>query len=212
MRDMVREYADAAPKGSLENMLNILKVLLHRNGKLNAEDRASFITATNYFLDEYFLKKIEGNEKKKAIKDAVNNILPALFKIINGEDLNMSQDDRNHLLKSVVTVLARFNGLVTNSSSLFYLINQFLSKNPSNLETKSQCLIALTLRKVLEGVLKIFDSEELGTSELGLIKCGVDFLKDGFRSVDIWANAISIIMKDAPSRLRRLGASFMIID
>ena len=65
MRDMVREYVDAAPKGSLENMLNILKVLLHRNGKLNAEDRASFITATNYFLDEYFLKKIEGNEKKK---------------------------------------------------------------------------------------------------------------------------------------------------
>ena len=122
-------------------------------------------------------------KKKKAIKDVVNNILPALFKIINGEDLNMSQDDRNHLLKSVVTVLARFNGLITNSSSLFYLINQFLSKNPSNLETKSQCLIALTLRKVLEGVLKIFDSEELGTSELGLMKCGVDFLKDGFRLV-----------------------------
>ena len=180
MRDMFREYADAAPKGSLENMLNILKVVLHRDGKLSAEDRASFINAINYFIDE----KIEGNEKKKAIKDAVNNILPALFKIINGEDLNMSQDDRNHLLKSVVTMLASFNGgLATNNSRLFYLINQFLSKNPSNedLHTKSQCLIAFTLRRVLESLLKIFDSEELGTSELGLMKCGIEGVKGGFR-------------------------------
>ena len=185
MRDMFREYADAAPKGPLKNMLNIVKVLLHRDGKLNAEDRASFISSINFFLDEYFLKKIEGNEKKKAVKDAVDNILPALLRIINGEDLNMSQDDRNHLLKSVVTVLASFNGLATNNISLFYLVNQFLSKNPSNkeLQTKSQCLLVFALRKALEGLLKIFDSEKMETIELRLMKCGVDSMKDGFRFV-----------------------------
>ena len=89
--------------------------------------------------------------------------------------------------------------IITNEEQLQYLVEQgFGAKEIGDMFNCSKRTVE---RKVKQCGLSLRNYSSLNDDEL-----------DAKGSVDIWANAISIIMKDAPSRLRRLGASFMIID
>ena len=184
MHDAWKNFADDAPDDAkgfmLKQILNVIKMFMHR-GKFSAEEKTSFNSSINFLLD-YLIDNTKGSEedkiaKKKAIKAAINIALPAMFKVISGEKLTMSPEDRNHLLRSILTILASYD------SSLYRQVEQYLSRNPTNkeLETQSQCLMLFVLRKTFEYVMDTYDAADLSSNEYGPIKCGINGIKDGFR-------------------------------
>lgn len=138
----------------LRNFLNIVRLsLLNSMKKLNAEDKTSYDNSINYFLDNYFFKQIDRmdendavkNAMKKAIKDALYNLIPVFFQLDSKKRV-FSPEERNTLLRSFITVLASFNFKATDNNPLLLYVHQFLSRNPDNeeLSIKLQLLFILS--------------------------------------------------------------------
>lgn len=79
-------------------------------------------------------------------------------------------------------MLASFNIGALNNSSLFYSLEHFLSKDPTNeeLTAKSQCLLVFFICKGLELVLKTITNEEDSLPEYDPMYCAMHGAKEAF--------------------------------
>ena len=183
-------WANWLPKDNdLGNILNVLKAIFRRN--LNAEEIASFGDSINYLLNKYFLPRIDslqGSQEtkeamKEAMKNAVKTFLPFYVKHLRGEKQN--PEDQSKILRSLMTILATFNAVVTNDTTLLSSVNQLLSTNPTDeeLKTKSQCLAVAAMKSFLEDYVKRLNEQiaEEDPAKIRLIKCGVDGILQGVR-------------------------------
>ena len=188
-RNMIKKYAEYFKDdeghtiGIFGNSFNMVRLLMQQ-GKLNAEDKASFNSSIHFFLNYIFklIDDMEFNQEVKnalkwGLKHAIDTGLPAFLKEKNGEKLS-HEEHRNTLLKSYVTAFAVLNVVLTKNSSLFNIVEEFLSKHPTNeeLSTKAQCLLSYLLRNTLEFLIN-FESKD----EIPPIQCGIDGIKEGFR-------------------------------
>ncbi len=175
----------------IRHVLNVISVVVNPT----SGNATRFKDSINYFLENVFFNRIdnmeiseeEKNRRKDALRFAVNNVVDAIIvKEINHGELN--PNNRNTLLRSIVTVLASLNSVVSNRSILPF-VGHFLAENPTNeeLETKSQCLLVIFLRQALEYFLDVFKMEREKKEyqeevEVGL-DCTVTLMEDAFRLI-----------------------------
>ena len=107
----------------------------------------------------------------------INVVDSIIVKSINHGELN--PNNRNTLLRSIMTVLAYLNSVFSNRS-LIQFVDQFLAENPTNegLQTKSLCLLLISFRQGLEYyITKVFQGE------LGPQHCIATSVQDGLRFI-----------------------------
>ncbi len=167
-------------------LLNFISALLNPT----SGNATQFIDSINYFLEKFIFKQIDNmeiseedkNQKKNALRSAVNNVVNAIIVNVNGGKQN--PNNRNTLLKNVLTVLASLNSVVSNRS-LLQFVDQFLAENPTNeeLETKSQCLLLIFLRQSFGYLVNFFKMEreaQIHRNEVGPLVCAATFMQDAF--------------------------------
>ena len=195
VKDVFPEFATVPQQENesdlFRNVLNVASTfVLMITRKLTAKEETRFNNSIDYFIERYGFKQIDSMDKseedkiamKKALRGAVNTVIGAIFKMRNGERLN--SDNRSSLLRSIIIVLASLNNGLSDTP-LLQFIDQFLARNPTNkeLSTKSQCLLVLFIRKSLDYVLHVLQSDRKSVEEWGPALCAVDLTIDGYRMI-----------------------------
>ena len=203
-KDVLTSFADSPRQEGesddlMRHLLNVVSIVVNPTfgNATRFKDSINYVLENLIFhrIDNMEISEEEKNRRKDALRFAVNNVVDAIIvKEINHGELN--PNNRNTLLRSIMTVLAYLNSVFSNRS-LIQFVDQFLAENPTDEElvTKSQCLLVIFYHQVLEYVMNVFKMKLGDRNKTGLLFCTANLMQDAF----------NLLLEDIPKKVSNIG-------